>query len=181
MHKGVRVNQSFDLILISFTVLSEASCSPQIRIYTGIRDRSGPRRTAAWRPGGHVDSVRQTMRLPFHYYRVPNRFHNINTITHCDCYGLVLPLAASGSYRYTYIRDDVVVSQELGNTRDLVMFTPPSYYENPFKTFLDLLIMHDGQNLCNASTSCGGVAWQVRLCRCVSSFQAPRFTWARII
>jgi predicted alpha/beta superfamily hydrolase len=91
-----------------------------------------------------------------------------------DCYGLVLPLAASGSYRYTYIRD--VVSQELGNTRDLVIYTPPSYYENPFKSFLDLLIMHDGQNLFNASTSFAGVAWQVRLCPCVSSYQAPRFT-----
>ena len=129
--------------------------------------------TAAWRPGGHIDSVRQTMRLPFHYYRVPI-LCNVNSIMHCDCCGLVLPLAASGSYRFTYIRD--VVSQELGNTRDLVIYTPPSYYENPFKPLLDLLIMHDGQNLCNASTSFAGVAWQVRLCRCVSSYQAPRFT-----
>ena len=93
---------------------------------------------------------------------------------HCDCCGLVLPLAASGSYRYTYIRD--VVSQELGNTRDLVIYTPPSYYENQFKLFSDLLNMHDGQNVFNASTSFASVAWQVRLCRCVSSYQAPRFT-----
>ena len=84
-----------------------------------------------------------------------------------------MPLAASGSY--TYIRD--VVSQELGNTRDLVIYTPPSYYENPFKPFLDLLIMHDGQNLFNNSTSVVGVAWQVRLCRCVSSSQAPSIMW----
>ena len=77
-----------------------------------------------------------------------------------DCYDLVLPLAASGSY--TYIRD--VVSQELGNTRDLVIYTPPSYYENPFKPFSDLLIIHDGQHLFNASTLFAGVAWQVRLC-----------------
>ena len=76
---------------------------------------------------------------------------------YCDWYELVSPLAASGSY--TYIRD--VVSQELGNTRDLVIYTPPSYYENPFKPFSDLLIMHDGQNLFNASTSFAGVAWQV--------------------
>ena len=95
---------------------------------------------------------------------------------YCDCCGLVLPLAASasGSSRYTYIRD--VVSQELGNTRDLVIYTPSSYYENQFKLFSDLLNMHDGQNLFNASTSFAGVAWQVHLSRCVSTFQAPRFT-----
>ena len=146
------------------------SADPNIHWHSGL---ASARLTAAWRPGGHIDSVRQTMRLPFHYYRVLI-FCNVNSIMHCDCCGLVLPLAASGSYQYTYIRD--VVSQELGNTRDLVIYTPPSYYENPFKPFLDLLIMHDGQNVCNASTSFGGVAWQVRLCRCVSSYQAPRFT-----
>ena len=60
MHKGVRVNQSFDFMFISFTVLLEASCSPQIRVYTGIWDRrfrvgrdpaagAGWRALAAWR------------------------------------------------------------------------------------------------------------------------------------
>jgi predicted alpha/beta superfamily hydrolase len=39
------------------------------------------------------------------------------------------------------------------------VYTPPSYEENTFKTISQILIMHDGQNLFNASTSFGGVAW----------------------
>jgi hypothetical protein len=51
MHKGVRTNESFDFMFLLFTVLFEACCFPQIRIYTVIRD---------WR-GGHVDSARQKL------------------------------------------------------------------------------------------------------------------------
>lgn len=58
--------------------------------------------------------------------------------------------------RYTYVRN--IHSKELGNTRDLVVYTPPSYEENPFKVY-PLLVMHDGQNLFNTSTSFGGIAW----------------------
>jgi len=40
-----------------------------------------------------------------------------------------------------------------------VIYTPPSYSENTLKTITNVLVMHDGQNLFNASTSFGGIAW----------------------
>jgi len=50
-------------------------------------------------------------------------------------------------------------SPQLNNTRDIIVYTPPSYYENTLKTMTNVLVMHDGQNLFNASTSFGGIAW----------------------
>lgn len=50
-------------------------------------------------------------------------------------------------------------SPQLNNTRDIIVYTPPSYYENSLKQMNNVLIMHDGQNLFNASTSFGGIAW----------------------
>eukprot|EP01095_Lingulamoeba_sp_RSL-Kostka_P007819 TRINITY_DN2548_c0_g1_i1.p1 TRINITY_DN2548_c0_g1~~TRINITY_DN2548_c0_g1_i1.p1 ORF type:complete len:390 (-),score=110.83 TRINITY_DN2548_c0_g1_i1:37-1206(-) len=44
-------------------------------------------------------------------------------------------------------------SPQLNNTRQVVVYTPPSYNENTLKTISNVLIMHDGQNLFNASTS----------------------------
>uniref|UniRef100_A0A6B2LF31 Esterase n=1 Tax=Arcella intermedia TaxID=1963864 RepID=A0A6B2LF31_9EUKA len=46
------------------------------------------------------------------------------------------------------------------NYRDLVIYTPPSYYENTFKKDYPVLFMHDGQNLFNDSTSFGGRSWR---------------------
>eukprot|EP00045_Choanoeca_perplexa_P004733 m.40188 g.40188 ORF g.40188 m.40188 type:complete len:372 (+) comp12731_c1_seq1:847-1962(+) len=46
------------------------------------------------------------------------------------------------------------------NTRDIVIYTPPSYYENTMKTY-PVLVGHDGQNLFNASTSFQGIAWDI--------------------
>eukprot|EP01012_Entosiphon_sulcatum_P031968 TRINITY_DN406_c0_g1_i1.p1 TRINITY_DN406_c0_g1~~TRINITY_DN406_c0_g1_i1.p1 ORF type:complete len:435 (-),score=67.90 TRINITY_DN406_c0_g1_i1:1243-2547(-) len=60
--------------------------------------------------------------------------------------------------RYDYPIYDLY-SPQLKNRRTLVVYTPPSYLENPLKTHRNVLIMHDGQNLFNASTSFGGVAW----------------------
>ncbi|KAH3743721.1 alpha/beta hydrolase [Pelomyxa schiedti] len=59
---------------------------------------------------------------------------------------------------YQYIRN--VISPQLHNKRDLVIYTPPSFYENTLKTYKNVLVMHDGQNLFNASTSYLGIAWQ---------------------
>jgi predicted alpha/beta superfamily hydrolase len=64
----------------------------------------------------------------------------------------------NGEYTYVY----GVFSPQLNNTRDLVVYVPPSYDENPYKHYGDVLIMHDGQNLFNASTSFAGVAWDVQ-------------------
>eukprot|EP01096_Ripella_sp_DP13-Kostka_P000706 TRINITY_DN10816_c0_g1_i1.p1 TRINITY_DN10816_c0_g1~~TRINITY_DN10816_c0_g1_i1.p1 ORF type:complete len:413 (+),score=150.92 TRINITY_DN10816_c0_g1_i1:32-1240(+) len=52
-----------------------------------------------------------------------------------------------------------IFSPQLNNTRDVIVYTPPSYYENTLKTMTNVLTMHDGQNLFNASTSFAGVAW----------------------
>jgi predicted alpha/beta superfamily hydrolase len=51
-------------------------------------------------------------------------------------------------------------SPQLGNTRTLRIYLPPSYGQNPLKRY-PVLYMHDGQNLFEASTSFGGVEWQV--------------------
>ncbi|ETO28379.1 putative esterase [Reticulomyxa filosa] len=64
----------------------------------------------------------------------------------------------SGDYEYT--RN--VYSPQLNNYRDLVVYLPPSFYENTLKQYTNVLVMHDGQNLFNASTSFAGVAWDVQ-------------------
>lgn len=51
-------------------------------------------------------------------------------------------------------------SPQLGNSRSLVVYLPPSYSENPLKRY-PVLYMHDGQNLFNAATSAFGVEWRV--------------------
>lgn len=40
-----------------------------------------------------------------------------------------------------------VYSRTLNNSRDVIVYFPPSYYENPLKVYADILIMHDGQNI----------------------------------
>jgi hypothetical protein len=98
----------------------------------------------------------------------------------------IYPWFYSTTGRYTYVRN--VMSKELNNTRDLVVYVPASFDENSLKTFRlrkyhfnlpnlpfvsnaffnvfcqssKVLIMHDGQNLFNASTSFAGIAWQVQ-------------------
>ncbi len=51
-------------------------------------------------------------------------------------------------------------SPTLNNQRDLVIYLPPSYYENLSKSY-PVLYMHDGQNIFDSRTSFGGVEWQV--------------------
>jgi predicted alpha/beta superfamily hydrolase len=51
-------------------------------------------------------------------------------------------------------------SPQLGNSRTLRIYLPPSYGQNPLKRY-PVLYMHDGQNLFEASTAFGGVEWQV--------------------
>jgi predicted alpha/beta superfamily hydrolase len=51
-------------------------------------------------------------------------------------------------------------SPQLGNTRTLRIYLPPSYSQNPLKRY-PVLFMHDGQNLFEAATAFGGVEWQV--------------------
>jgi predicted alpha/beta superfamily hydrolase len=49
-------------------------------------------------------------------------------------------------------------SKHLMNSRDFVVYVPPVVLENSYAR-LPVLIMHDGQNVFNASTSFGGVSW----------------------
>ena len=51
-------------------------------------------------------------------------------------------------------------SPQLGNSRTLLIYLPPSYRENSLKRY-PVLYMHDGQNLFDAATSAFGVEWQV--------------------
>eukprot|EP01130_Rhizamoeba_saxonica_P002621 TRINITY_DN1238_c0_g1_i1.p1 TRINITY_DN1238_c0_g1~~TRINITY_DN1238_c0_g1_i1.p1 ORF type:complete len:284 (-),score=33.79 TRINITY_DN1238_c0_g1_i1:60-911(-) len=58
----------------------------------------------------------------------------------------------------TYLVYSNIYSQELNNYRDIVIYTPPSYNENPYKSY-PLLIMNDGQNMFNDSTAFQGLSW----------------------
>lgn len=51
-----------------------------------------------------------------------------------------------------------VYSKELKNSRDVILYFPPSYTENTLKVHENVLIMHDGQNLFDPRTSAFG-AW----------------------
>jgi predicted alpha/beta superfamily hydrolase len=62
----------------------------------------------------------------------------------------------------TYEVLDGFQSRILGNTRSIVVYTPPSYSENPYKRNYPLLVMHDGQNIFNDSTSSFGVSWRAQ-------------------
>jgi len=52
-----------------------------------------------------------------------------------------------------------VYSSELKNFRNIIFYLPPSYNENTLKSYKNVLIMHDGQNLFNPATSAFGTAW----------------------
>lgn len=71
------------------------------------------------------------------------------------------PWFGSQPGRYEYQRD--IYSPQLDNTRDLVIYLPGSYDENPYRLFYasDVLVMHDGQNLLNVSTSTFG-CWLIQ-------------------
>ncbi|MGZ8303750.1 MAG: alpha/beta hydrolase [Telluria sp.] len=53
-----------------------------------------------------------------------------------------------------------IYSPQLGNSRSLRIYLPPSYYTNTLKRY-PVLYMHDAQNLFSASTAFGGVEWRV--------------------
>merc|ERR1711991_87592 len=53
-------------------------------------------------------------------------------------------------------------SEALGNSRTVIVYTPPSYKENTLKPYTDVIVMHDGQNLFNDSTSFLGIAWNIQ-------------------
>jgi predicted alpha/beta superfamily hydrolase len=52
-----------------------------------------------------------------------------------------------------------VYSPELRNSRDVIVYLPPSYKENTLKPHRNVLVMHDGQNLFDRSTAYMGNAW----------------------
>jgi predicted alpha/beta superfamily hydrolase len=51
-------------------------------------------------------------------------------------------------------------SVELGNCRDVLVYVPPAYEQNPRRRF-PVLYLHDGQNLFDTSTSFAGTEWGV--------------------
>lgn len=64
--------------------------------------------------------------------------------------------AATGSTAFV----SSIYSPQLGNSRSLRIYLPPSYYINTLKRY-PVLYMHDAQNLFSASTAFGGVEWGV--------------------
>jgi predicted alpha/beta superfamily hydrolase len=51
-----------------------------------------------------------------------------------------------------------LTSHALNNSRDVIVYVPPMIVENPYAV-APVLIMHDGQNVFNDSTSFAGVSW----------------------
>lgn len=51
-------------------------------------------------------------------------------------------------------------SPQFNNSRTLILYLPPSYYENPLKRY-PVLYAHDGQNLFEAATAFGGKEWRM--------------------
>jgi predicted alpha/beta superfamily hydrolase len=52
-----------------------------------------------------------------------------------------------------------VYSPQLNNTRNIWIYLPPSYYENVLKSYDNILVMHDGQNLFDPNTAFENNAW----------------------
>jgi predicted alpha/beta superfamily hydrolase len=69
----------------------------------------------------------------------------------------ITPHFYSGMGRYEYFRN--LYNKYSDNFRDLVVYLPPSFSENKYANY-PTLIMHDGQNLFNDSTSFGGRSWR---------------------
>ena len=67
-----------------------------------------------------------------------------------------------GSQNGTYQIMASLTSHRLGNTRDVIVYLPPSYSENTLKRYSNVIVMHDGQNLFNDSTSFAGIAWNIQ-------------------
>ncbi len=67
-----------------------------------------------------------------------------------------------GNQNGTYQIMASLSSKVLGNSRNVIVYTPPSYLENTVKRYANVIIMHDGQNLFNDSTSFAGQAWNIQ-------------------
>jgi predicted alpha/beta superfamily hydrolase len=52
-------------------------------------------------------------------------------------------------------------SRYLRNQRDLIVYVPPGYDDQPWQRF-PVLYMHDGQNLFDRATAFGGVDWNIQ-------------------
>jgi predicted alpha/beta superfamily hydrolase len=68
------------------------------------------------------------------------------------------PFFGASAGRLQYVTN--FYSPQLGNSRTLTIYLPPSYSENPLKRY-PVLYAHDGQNLFNASTATYGVEWRM--------------------
>ncbi len=76
-----------------------------------------------------------------------------------DLYGLrVMPMAPATHGTLKIV--DNIASPQLGNSRSLRIYLPPSYSAQPHKRY-PVLYMHDGQNLFDATTTSYGTAWDV--------------------
>nr|CAG4719589.1 unnamed protein product [Naegleria fowleri] len=61
-----------------------------------------------------------------------------------------------------FILPNSIYSPQLKNYRNITLYLPPSYFENSWKRYDNLLIMHDGQNLFDPSTAFMNQAWMVQ-------------------
>lgn len=55
-----------------------------------------------------------------------------------------------------------VFSPQLNNSRDVIVYLPPSYLENPLKVHSNVLVMHDGNNLFDPQTAFMGNSWLIQ-------------------
>lgn len=59
-----------------------------------------------------------------------------------------------------YSHEGKVHSPQLGNDREITVYFPPSWNENPYRKYPRTLIMHDGQNVFDPNTAFGGQTWE---------------------
>lgn len=67
--------------------------------------------------------------------------HHINSVSQTGI-DQIYPWFYKGEGTLTIIKH--VYSSQLGNTRDVIVYLPPSYNENTLKIYKNVLIMHDG-------------------------------------
>jgi enterochelin esterase-like enzyme len=71
------------------------------------------------------------------------------------------PWFGSQTGRHESVRNVVCEKCGAGATvRDVVVWLPPSFDENPLAVYADVLVMQDGENVFNDSTAFGGRSWR---------------------
>jgi predicted alpha/beta superfamily hydrolase len=156
----------FTIALVGACIISSASATT-VRIHypdaAAMQVQQGTRIASATREANTPDVWRYhwpdtagaiTMRPLFKGAPSTGGAYRIAAGATADIYPFFGP--ASGKVAIT----EPFASPQLGNARQLRIYTPPSYEENPAKRY-PVIYMHDGQNLFDPKTASFGTAWDI--------------------